>query len=56
MRIKITAPIVDGLKVGSILDVGENIPRDWAGGYVVLDELDHDGDGKKGGVRKPEKD
>ena len=40
--------------IGTIMDVGDAIPKGWDGkceplNIVVRDPLDHDGDGRKGG-------
>lgn len=68
MKVRITSTR-HVMPVGTILDVGDEAPKAWAGQYEIVgnkapiltldafpvDPLDHDGDGKKGGSvwRKP---
>lgn len=44
------------LPMGTVLDVGTNPPRSWVGQYEVVDPLDHDGDGVKGGAWNVDRD
>ncbi len=70
MKVRITSTR-HVMPVGTILDVGDEAPKAWAGQYEIVgtkapiltldagaDPLDHDGDGKKGGMfgRKPKGD
>jgi len=53
MKVKITASNFV-VPVGTIMDVGPEAPRSWDGKYEIVDPLDHDGDGTKGGAPKGE--
>lgn len=49
MKVKITAQDF-AYPVGTVVEVGDAAPVGWAGKYEPVDPLDHDDDGRKGGV------